>query len=265
MNSEKNPIIEISIITPVYNSREFIDGCIENVAAQKVEGLEHIVMDGASSDGTAERLRELAERHSHLRVVSERDSGQSEALNKGIRMARGAIVGSLNVDDYYEPDVLQDVVQAFKAFSPPSIYVGNCNVWDSDGSISFVSMPSRISFQSMLRKPTTFNFPVNSSAYFYHRALHDQIGDFDTKEDLGMDMDLLLRIFRVADIHYVDRLIGNFRLLENTKTYRAMQAGLIPEITQKILNRQWARMPWHERWRLKLSWTIKQCFGQDLP
>jgi glycosyltransferase involved in cell wall biosynthesis len=91
----------ISVITPCLNSVAFIERCVENVAAQGCAEVEHIVMDGGSTDGTVEMLRTLAARHSHLRWVSEKDAGQSAAMNKGVAMAGGALVGFLNADDYY--------------------------------------------------------------------------------------------------------------------------------------------------------------------
>ena len=92
----------LSIITPVYNGEKFILGCIESVVAQNCAGVEHIVVDGGSTDRTVQILREKAETHPHLRWISEPDSGQSDALNKGIALARAEYIGILNVDDFYE-------------------------------------------------------------------------------------------------------------------------------------------------------------------
>src|SRR5215472_1653392 len=92
----------LSIITPVYNGEKFISGCIESVAAQKLAGVEHIIVDGRSSDRTMDIVRDKARVYPHLRWISEPDRGQSDALNKGIDMARAEYIGILNADDFYE-------------------------------------------------------------------------------------------------------------------------------------------------------------------
>ena len=79
----------ISVVTPVYQGRRFIKSCIETVIAQACADAEHIIIDGGSTDGTVEIIELYAERHPHIRWISEKDKGQSDALNKGIGMARG--------------------------------------------------------------------------------------------------------------------------------------------------------------------------------
>ena len=95
----------LSVITPVFNGIRFIESCILNVIEQGCCEVEHLIIDGGSSDGTVEIVSRYAERYRHIRWVSEQDEGQSHAMNKGIAMARGTIIGFLNVDDYYEPRV----------------------------------------------------------------------------------------------------------------------------------------------------------------
>jgi glycosyltransferase involved in cell wall biosynthesis len=87
-SDEMKAMPTVSIITPVYNGEKFISGCIESVAAQNCAGVEHIIVDGGSSDRTVHIVREKAAAHPHLRWISEPDRGQSDALNKGIGMAR---------------------------------------------------------------------------------------------------------------------------------------------------------------------------------
>src|SRR5690349_9456456 len=109
-NSNSAQDIGLSIVTPVFNGGCFIESCLRNVIEQACPAIEHIVVDGGSADGTVEILSEYAARFDHIHWVSERDRGQSDALNKGIRMARGTVIGWLNVDDFYEPNVLSGVL-----------------------------------------------------------------------------------------------------------------------------------------------------------
>ena len=105
--------IRLSIITPVFNGIRFIESCIINVIEQNCRGLEHIIIDGGSSDGTVDVIRAYAKRYGHIKWISEKDKGQSDAMNKGIRMAQGDILGFLNVDDFYEPNVLCRIIEYF--------------------------------------------------------------------------------------------------------------------------------------------------------
>ena len=88
-----NPAHLISVITPSYNGERFIENCIKNVIEQKCPEVEHVIVDGGSTDGTVDIIRHHAENYSHIRWISEPDQGQSDAMNKGIAMARGDILG----------------------------------------------------------------------------------------------------------------------------------------------------------------------------
>src|ERR1039457_2914178 len=158
----------LSVITPVFNGDRFIEFCIQNVIKQNCPDVEHIIVDGGSTDGTVDIIRQYAENHLHIRWVSEKDQGQSDAMNKWISMAAGAIIGFLNVDDYYEPDTLQDILKRFELLPEPSLLVGNCNIWDDDGKLLSVSRPSEIGLLNLLRGRYEDAFPMNPSAYFYH-------------------------------------------------------------------------------------------------
>lgn len=118
----------ISIVTPVYNGEAFIESCIKVAIAQNCSDIEHIIVDGGSSDRTVEIIKNYARNYPHIRWISEKDKGQSDAMNKGISMAKGDILAILNVDDFYEPNVLNRIVEIFKTLPEPSLLVGNCNI-----------------------------------------------------------------------------------------------------------------------------------------
>jgi len=215
----------ISIITPVFNGIRFIETCIVNVIEQTCPCVEHIIVDGGSADGTVEVIKSYAEKYPHIRWVSEKDKGQSDAMNKGIAMAKGEIIGFLNVDDFYEPNVLNHVTEIFKTLPEPSLLVGNCNVWDNDGNLWFVSRPSGIGLQNLLLGKYMEAFPMNPSSYFYHKSLHHLIGPYDTDEHYGMDVHFIFMAVQKAKVTYVDKLWGNYRYLEGTKTYEDDKSG----------------------------------------
>lgn len=223
----------LSVITPVYNSDRFIEACIQNVVEQACHEAEHIIVDGGSTDRTVEIILQYAQTYSHIRWISEKDRGQSDAINKGISMAQGQILGILNADDFYERNTLNRVLENFKTLPEPAFLVGNCNVWNDQDHLLYVNQPSRMSFLKILQDIN--QFPFNPSAYFYHKSLHQKIGLYNIDEHYVMDLDFVLKATRVAKVRYVNELFGNFRLICGTKTLEAKRSGEIEQRVQNVL------------------------------
>lgn len=216
----------ISIITPVYNGEKFIESCLQVVIEQNCSDIEHIIVDGGSQDQTVEIVEKYAAQYSHIRWISEKDKGQSDAMNKGIKMAKGSIIGMLNVDDYYEPNVLNRVLEIFKTLPEPTLLVGNCNIWNCHNKLTFINKPGKINLVRLLisgkinqDKKLDFYYSVNPSAYFYHKSLHDQMGYYSVENHYTMDLDFLFKAVQVANVTYVDETWGNYRVIPGTKTY----------------------------------------------
>ena len=224
-----------SIITPVYNGEEFIESCIKSVIEQNCSDVEHIIVDGGSSDNTVSTLKKYADKYSHIRWISEKDRGQSDAMNKGIAMAKGCIVGILNVDDFYEPNVLNRVTEIFIKLPEPSFVVGNCNVWDTQGQLKYVNKPNNLKLTDLLMGWQINPHPVNPSAYFYHKSLHQEIGLYDVKEQYIMDLDFIFKAVQKANIVYVDEIWGNYRDIEGTKTFNDRQTGQGDRRKEKLI------------------------------
>lgn len=217
--------MRLSVITPVFNGERFIDSCLRSVAEQAEPGVEHLVVDGGSTDRTMAIVKEFAARHPHIRWLSEKDTGQSDAMNKGIGLAKGDILGFLNADDFYEPGALMRALRMFEKLPEPALLVGNCKVIDEKGTLLSLNKPDTRYYQ--LLQIWRFKMPNNPSAYFYHRSLHERIGGYDTAEHYAMDYDFLLRAFRVAKVVYVDETLGNFRYYPGTKTSHSAEQGWI--------------------------------------
>ena len=228
--------MQLSVITPVYNSERFIESCLRSVVEQQCEGVEHLIMDGGSTDRTMSIVKEYADRHPHIRWVSEKDKGQSDAMNKGLRLARGNLIGYLNADDFYEPGALPTVLQAFAGLSEPSILIGNCNVIDEAGKLLWLNRPETRHYYELLTV-WRFKWPSNPSAYFYHRSLHERIGEFDIGEHYVMDYDFLLKAFRECCIVYVDQTLGNYRMYSDNKTSQVFSTNagweMVTQVTRK--------------------------------
>ncbi|WP_341525530.1 glycosyltransferase family 2 protein [Nostoc sp. UHCC 0302] len=215
----------ISIITPVYNGEKFIESCLQVVIDQNYLEVEHIILDGGSSDKTVDIIKEKANQYPHIRWVSEKDRGQSDAINKGISMAKGQIIGVLNVDDFYEPNVINRVCNIFKFLPEPSLIVGNCNILNQQDKLISINKPNRLQTLSLLLERRVNNgtidasFPVNPSAYFYHKSLHEKIGLYKVEEHYVMDLDFLLKAVSSSHVKYFNETWGNYRYYPGTKTF----------------------------------------------
>ena len=225
----------ISVITPVVNGERYIESCLNTVINQACTDIEHIIVDGNSKDKTLNIIREYADRYPHIRWISEKDNGQSEAMNKGIAMARGEILAILNVDDYYEPNTLNRVKEIFKTLPEPGMVVGNCNVWDDTGKLEYVNKPSRLKLTDLLLGWSINPHPVNPSAYFYHATLHEIVGPYDENDHYSMDLDFLLKAVKVSAVKYVNETWGNYRLLRGTKTINDQEKGSAFDRSKKLL------------------------------
>lgn len=225
----------ISVITPVYNGERFIESCIKVVIDQNCPNVEHIIVDGNSTDRTVEIIKQYAEIYPYIRWISEKDKGQSDAMNKGIAMAKGKIIAILNVDDYYEPNVLNQISEIFKTLPEPSLLVGNCNTWDEEGKLLAVNKPAKLRLADLLLGWSINQFPANPSAYFYHTSLHEKIGLYKVEEHYAMDLDFLLRAVQVATVRYVDEIWGNYRYYKNTKTFKSNARGEASSVMKSIM------------------------------
>lgn len=241
----------ISIITPVLNGERFIESCIKNVIHQNCPSAQHIIIDGGSTDSTVSIIQAYAGRYPHLRWISEKDRGQSDAMNRGVALAQGGILGFLNVDDYYEIGALQRMSDLFRTLPEPSLLVGNCNVWGDDEVLLGVNKPSRLRMADLLiGDEARYPFPVNPSAYFYHKTLHEKIGLYDTEEQYAMDIDFLLRAIPHVHVVHLDEVLGNYRLIRGTKTFADMEAGRMDARLQQLILRHKKELPYYQRVRI---------------
>ncbi len=209
----------LTIITPCFNSEKFIARCIESLAQQiGTFDVEHLIVDGASRDRTLAIIDEYKSRFPHLRVVSEPDRGQSDAMNKGIALARHRSITFLNVDDFFEPETIAQVMNQLKSAPDLHFLVGNCNLRSLAGTILTVNKPHTLTFERLMLQSPLFPFPSNPSAYFYDRRLHEIVGPYDITLHYAMDLEFILRMSRVAKICYTNETWGNFVLHDECKT-----------------------------------------------
>ena len=212
----------VSIITVAYNSEKTIGHTIESVLAQTYTDIEYRIIDGKSKDGTvavAESYREALEaRGIAFHVVSEKDGGIYDAMNKGIRLAGGDIIGILNSDDWYEPDTVQTVVETFEKEQCELMYA-NIRMHKADGS-TFIKKARMRRFQTSRdwNHPTTF---VKAALYkefpFRNMGIHDDYGFFLQMKKQN------------RKIVIVDKVLANFRMggASNHKDFKAAKKRIM--------------------------------------
>ncbi len=189
--------MKVSIVTVVYNCVDTISGCIESVLGQDYDDIEYIVVDGASKDGTIDVVRKYEDRIS--KFVSEKDKGIYDAMNKGIKMATGDVVGILNADDFfYSNDTISKIAQAFK----------NDHKLDATiADIVFVNENNdRIlrHYSAKKWRPTKFawGFMPPHPSFFCKRHLFDELGYYKTDYKIAADYELLIRYLLLSKINF---------------------------------------------------------------
>lgn len=214
----------ISVITPSFNQAEFIEQTIESVLAQGYSNFEHIVMDGGSTDGTIEILK----RYSHLNWVSEKDRGQSHALNKGLRRAKGEIIAWINSDDWYEPGAFELVANFFLQNPDANVVMGDCNLTDKAGRVFDVVVNHPRSFEDMLQYRVGRSIPTQP-AIFFRRSLLDRCGYVDESLHFTMDYDLWLRFSIDNHFFHIEKTLVNYRFHEDAKIGDQDWSKIYPE------------------------------------
>jgi glycosyltransferase involved in cell wall biosynthesis len=204
----------ISIVTPSYNQAKYLPETIESILSQDYPNLEYIIVDGGSTDGSAEIIRKYA---SHLAYwVSEKDSGQSEAINKGLHRATGNLFNWINSDDVLFPGALRKIAEAFERNPEADLIVG-CNARsDAEGRIIRVSAPPT----RMAMSPSHWVMYIGQQSAFINMNMLRRIGG--VREDLHciMDMELYHRIFAAGGSYIrINAPVGMIREHANAKGF----------------------------------------------
>ncbi len=191
--------MKISIITVCYNASQFLESAIVSVLAQKYPDIEYIVIDGGSTDGTLSILETNSDRIDH--IVSESDKGIYDAMNKGLALATGDVIGILNSDDFYpHANVINEVVSAFEMSPSVDMVLGNVN-FVSPGQLdrlvrhysSYHFKPWKMRFGFMPAHPGAF---IRCSAY-------EKVGSYKLGYKIGADFEWFVRAFLVEKLKYV--------------------------------------------------------------
>ncbi|NMG19079.1 glycosyltransferase family 2 protein [Brasilonema bromeliae] len=205
---------KITVVTPSYNQAPFLKMTLESILNQDYPNLEYIVIDGGSTDGSVDILRQYDKQLTYW--VSEPDQGQTDALNKGFLRATGDILCWLCSDDLFESWTLKEVAQFFQDNPQARVVYGDSTWIDVEGQ------PLRIKKELPFNRFIflySHNF-IPQPSTFWRRDLYEEVGGLNSEFDLAMDADLWMRFSEVTDFYHVRRSWSKMRLYPEQKTQR---------------------------------------------
>ena len=194
----------VTIITPSYNQARFLEQTICSVLDQETPSLEYFVMDGGSTDSSVEIIKRYESRLAGW--VSEKDKGQADAINKGLRQAHGEIVAWLNSDDFYLPGTISRVVKTFEKNPDAGLVYGNVLSVDAEGK----------TFNQQTFRPynlldlMTFHI-ISQPAVFIRHSIMEQVGLLDPSFHMLLDHHLWLRMARISTMVYIPETLAAAR------------------------------------------------------
>jgi glycosyltransferase involved in cell wall biosynthesis len=200
--------LKISIITVCYNSAETISDTIASVASQEYSDREHIVVDGASRDGTVDIVKNAP---SVTKYISEPDKGIYDAMNKGLALATGDVIGLLNADDFYADEtVLSQVAEVFKVPSVQACYADLIYVDQHDTSRVIRYWKSRDFKLGLFKQGWMPAHPT----FFVRKAVYEKLGGFDLQFPRQADFELTMRFLEIHQIksRYIPRIWVKMRM-----------------------------------------------------
>lgn len=221
--------MKISIVTPSFNSAEYIRDTILSVKHQTYGNFEHIVIDGASEDGTLSILEEFP----HLVVISEKDKGQSEALNKGFKIASGDILAWQNADDVYLSETFEIVARFFMEHPNVDIVYGYYQLIDGSGNWLCDVFPRKWSKWFFVHG----RFCPVQPTVFWRRTVAKSVGELNEHLHYCMDVDFYSRaIKKNFEFQRIPKLLGKFRVHQQSKTQDKKNETKVYQEYKKVLS-----------------------------
>ena len=254
----------VSIVTPSYNQGRFIEEAIRSVLLQGYSNLEYILIDGGSDDGTVNIVRKYEPWLTYW--VSQRDRGQSDALRKGFKKARGDLFGWINADDLLAPSALRIVAVAYARNPELGLYVGTVENFQRSPSERprEVVKQQNISFMNLLLPGYATRPRFHQPGIFFTSELYRRSGGVDASYYYRMDYDLLVRMLdNDARVCYLDETVAYFRKHAMSKTGRRSFPYFVRVFheTNKVLSRYAGRFSAEDRERLRSQYAVGLLHG----
>ena len=204
---------KISIITPSFNQGKYLERTIQSVLNQGYENLEYIIVDGGSTDGSIELIKKYQENIAYW--ISEKDEGQSEAINKGLRVATGDLVAWQNSDDIYFPGAFDEVAKSYRNSKEVDLFIGNMNLINEDDQIIQELKYVEPTYKSLIAE----GMVLTNQAAFWRRNIHNKIGYLNESLHYGFDYEWFLRVLNFGNAIHINKTLGGLRMHNETKTY----------------------------------------------
>jgi len=221
--------VKVSIITPCYNSEKTIRRTIESVLNQTYQNIEYIIIDGKSTDHTVDIIKEYAGM-GNIKYVSEKDKGIYSAMNKGISMTSGKIIGIINSDDFYEADAVQKVVAHMSDF-PYQVIYGYCNSWRGNRCRK-IKVNHKELEERMIPHPTCF---VTRKTYCKYAMFSEWL-------KIAADYEIMLRFYETRNVRFIQipDVLANFSeggiSMKKGKSSLLKKENLIIQYKYKIIS-----------------------------
>lgn len=199
----KNMKYKVTIITPCFNSEKTIRDTIESVLHQTYGNIEYIIVDGGSKDSTVDIIKEYEPLfQGRLKYISEKDAGVYDAMNKGLRMSCGSLIGIINSDDYYELDAVENAVSNMTKEKYQVIY-GYCTLYRRNNLVDILKGSHKTLNVGMIPHPTCF----------VTRAVYCDLGMFSYRYKIASDYELMLRFQKSGKVQFIQipKVLANFR------------------------------------------------------
>lgn len=243
--------MKISIITPVFNAASTLKKTILSVLEQNAQAeLEYIVIDGGSTDGSLDIIHRYRDRIAV--IISERDRGVYDAMNKGISLATGDVIGIINADDWYNPGALQAVKDAFAQNSTADIVYSPVETYfNGEHLIRFVP-------GSLERLP--FKFTLNHPSCFVKKQVYDRLGTYDLTYSIAADYDFILRAYGSSySFHYVESSLASYSLngLSSKPLAKFQQIHQSWQVGRQYIAKHQPQLG-GEHQRFYLGWLLKE-------
>jgi len=200
--SDIDPLV--SIITVVFNGKNHIEKCIKSVLSQTYKNIEYIIIDGASTDGTLSIINKYATKITQL--VSEKDTGIYNAMNKGLKLAKGEIIAIVNADDYYYSDTIQLVVNHFNNTKTDVVYGDINKLRTINNKNYFKKAVPNISLMEQ-------TMPIFHPATFVKKQVYNTVGGFNEKYKLSADYDFIYKVYKAGfKFNYLPKTLTVFSI-----------------------------------------------------
>jgi len=211
----------ISIVTPSYNQAEFLERTILSVLNQNYPNLEYIIIDGGSTDGSVEIIKKYEKYISYW--MSEKDKGQTDAINKGFEKSIGEIQAYINSDDTYNPAAFFKIAEAFTKTPEADIVFGNVIHVDVHDNLIGECRFTKFNFPTLIYEGGSLHQP----GAFWKKEIYEKVHRFNPMYRFCMDFDFFCRVAEIGSLKYVREYIANFRYHQNSKSSTIRYIGSV--------------------------------------